>query len=137
MANKSTNEIKRPVTTKDAPAAIGPYSQAIEAGGFVFVSGQIPLDPKTNKIVTDIKEATLLVFKNMEAILKSSGLNLDDVVKTTVFMTNLEDFPKMNEVYESKFKAPYPARSTVGVSALPKGVTVEAECIAVKHKSKK
>lgn len=132
--------MKKSLITEDAPKAIGPYSQGIQTGNLVFVSGQIPVNPKTGEVVHDIKQATLLVFKNMEAILKSSGLCLDNVVKTTVFMTNLDDFPKMNEVYQSMFKAPFPARSTVGVGALPKGVVVEAECIAVKTnkaKSKK
>lgn len=132
--------MKKQLITEHAPKAIGPYSQGIQTENLVFVSGQIPVDPQTGEVTNDIKEATLLVFKNMDAILKSSGLNLNNVVKTTVFMTNLDDFPKMNEIYESMFKAPYPARSTIGVSALPKGVPVEAECIAVKTnktKSKK
>lgn len=123
--------MKKQLVSEKAPKAIGPYSQGIESKGFVFVSGQIPLDPKSGKIATDVANATLTVFRNMEAVLISNGLTLNDVVKTTVFMTNLDDFPKMNAVYETLFKPPYPARSTVGVSSLPKGAVVEAECIAI------
>jgi len=129
--------MKKQLKTENAPKAIGPYSQGIESNGFTFISGQIPLNPKTGEMKTDVKAATAQVLDNMKAILKSNGMTLDDVVKTTVFMTNLDDFPKMNEVYETQFLPPYPARSTIGVSALPKGAVVEIECIATKTKTKK
>lgn len=126
--------MKKQLITAEAPKAIGAYSQGIDAQGFVFVSGQIPIDPKTGEMKTDIAEATVLVLKNIEQILKSSGLTLNDVVKTTVFLTNIDDFPAMNKVYESVFNAPYPARTTVGVCALPRKALLEVECIAARLK---
>ena len=128
--------MKREIKTEQAPQAIGPYSQGIATKCLVFVSGQIPVDPVTGLVENDIYLATKLVLKNIEGVLSAEGLTMNDVAKTTVFMTNLGDFAKMNEAYESVFSAPYPARSTVGVCALPKGVFVEIECIAVKNQNK-
>lgn len=126
--------MKKIIFTDSAPKAIGPYSQAVEGGGMVFLSGQIPLDPSSGLLAADdIKLQTERVLKNMEAVLKSCGLGLEDVVKTTVFMTNLEEFPLMNEVYAGFFREKCPARATVQVSALPKGARVEIEAIAVRE----
>jgi 2-iminobutanoate/2-iminopropanoate deaminase len=121
------------VSTHEAPKAIGPYSQAVEAGGFVFVSGQIPLDAGGTLVAGGVKEQTEQVLKNLEAILAAVGLGLDAVVKTTVFMTDLSQFAAMNEVYASRFKAFHPARATVQVGALPKGAAVEIEAVALKR----
>jgi len=119
------------VLTQEAPRPVGPYSQAIAVDGWVFVSGQIAIDPVSGGvIVDDIREATRRILRQMEAIVREAGGGLDDVVKTTVFLTNMEDFPSMNEVYAEFFKATPPARSTVEVAALPKGATVEIEAIA-------
>ena len=119
--------------TDKAPAAIGPYSQAIEVNGMVFASGQIPLDPATGNIVEGgIKEQTHQALTNAEAIMEAAGLTLANVVKTTVFMADMNDFAAMNEVYATFFSEPYPARSAVAVKALPKGVLVEVECIAAR-----
>ncbi len=119
------------VSTKNAPEAIGPYSQGIILDKIVFFSGQIPIDPSTGNFVEGgIEEQTHQVFKNIKALLESQGLTLSNVVKTTVFMTNLGDFAKMNEIYASYFSGNYPARSTVQVTALPKGAQVEIEVIA-------
>lgn len=119
--------------TDKAPAAIGPYSQAIEVNGMVFASGQIPLDPTTGNVVEGgIKEQTRQALTNAKAIMESAGLSLANVVKTTVFMADMADFAAMNEVYSTFFTEPYPARSAVAVKALPKGVLVEVECIAAR-----
>ncbi len=119
--------------TDKAPAAIGPYSQAIEVNGMVFASGQIPLDPATGNIVEGgIKEQTHQALTNAKAIMEAAGLTLANVVKTTVFMADMNDFAAMNEVYATFFSEPYPARSAVAVKALPKGVLVEVECIAAR-----
>ena len=116
-----------------APAAIGPYSQAIEVNGFIFASGQIPIDPHTGKMVEGgVAEQTRQALINAAHVLEEAGLGLSSVVKTTVFITDMADFAAMNEVYASFFKAPYPARSAVAVKALPKGALVEVECVAVK-----
>jgi len=118
-------------STGNAPKAIGPYSQAVENNGMLFVSGQIPADPATGNIAgPDIEAQTERVLKNLEAVLKAAGLGLDNVVKTTVFMTDLGEFAAMNEVYAGFFRADPPARATVQVSALPKGSRVEIEAIA-------
>ena len=124
--------MKKQIISNNAPQAIGPYSQAIEANNTVFLSGQIPLNPKTGELQTDIEEATRLVLNNIQAVLKEAGLTLANVVKTTVFLKDLNDFTKMNAVYQTFFTAPYPARSTVEVAKLPRGSVVEIECIAVK-----
>lgn len=116
-----------------APAAIGPYSQAIEVNGFIFASGQIPIDPHTGKMVEGgVAEQTRQALINAVHVLEEAGLGLSSVVKTTVFLTDMADFAAMNEVYASFFKAPYPARSAVAVKALPKGALVEVECVAAK-----
>jgi 2-iminobutanoate/2-iminopropanoate deaminase len=120
------------VKTGAAPAAIGPYSQAIKAGGMVFLSGQIPLDPKSGEIVAgDIQAQTRQVLANLKAVLTAAGGSLDRVVKTTVFLTSMDDFPKMNEVYGEFFSTAPPARSTVEVRRLPRGAAVEIEAIAL------
>lgn len=119
--------------TDAAPAAIGPYSQAIEAGGFVFASGQIPIDPATGEFVAGgIKEQTRQSLTNAQNIMKAAGIDLSHVVKTTVFLSDMDNFAAMNEVYATFFKEPFPARSAVAVKDLPKGALVEVECIAVK-----
>ncbi len=119
--------------TDKAPAAIGPYSQAIEVNGMVFASGQIPLNPETGEVVEGgIKEQTRQALTNASAIMEAAGLSLANVVKTTVFMADMGDFAAMNEVYATFFSEPYPARSAVAVKALPKGVLVEVECIAAR-----
>lgn len=116
-----------------APAAIGPYSQAIEANGFIFASGQLPIDPATGEFaVGGVKEQTRQSLTNASRILESAGVDLSHVVKTTVFLADMADFAAMNEVYSTFFNAPYPARSAVAVKALPKGALVEIECIAAK-----
>ena len=125
--------MKNPISTTKAPAAIGPYSQAIEAGGMVFVSGQLPIDPATGEFAEGgVKELTRQSLTNMQNILAEVGLTLDNVVKTTVFLADMSDFADMNEVYAEFFSAPYPARSAVAVKTLPKGALVEIECIAAK-----
>ena len=119
------------ISTRSAPAAVGPYSQAIKVGDFLFCSGQIPLDPQSGKIVgEDIKTQTEQVLKNLDAILKAERLGFSNVVKTTVFLTDISEFAEMNEVYGKYFMSPYPARSTVQVSALPRGAKIEIELIA-------
>ncbi|MGB9602015.1 MAG: RidA family protein [Verrucomicrobiia bacterium] len=119
------------INAKAAPAAVGPYSQAIRCGDFLFCAGQIPLVPENGTIVgEDIKSQTEQVLKNIRAILNSEGLDFSNVVKTTVFLTDLSDFAAMNEVYGKYFSSPYPARSTIQVAALPKGAKVEIEVIA-------
>jgi 2-iminobutanoate/2-iminopropanoate deaminase len=123
--------MKKIISTSDAPAAIGPYSQAIRSGNFVFCSGQIPLDPKSGQMVSDdIGAQTRRVLDNVSGVLKSEGLSLVDVLKTTIFLTDLGNFQIVNEIYGSYFNNQPPARSTVQVSALPKGAKVEIEVIA-------
>lgn len=119
--------------TNLAPAAIGPYSQAIEVNGFVFASGQIPIDPATGQFVEGgIKEQTRQALTNASRIMEEAGIDLSHVIKTTVYLADMSDFAAMNEVYATFFKEPYPARSAVAVKALPKGALVEVECIAAK-----
>ena len=124
--------MRKIVSTDKAPAAIGPYSQANIFGDFVFISGQVPLDPATGDIVgTTIEEQTRQVFKNMKAILETAGSSLDKVLKTTVFIKNMNDFGKMTEIYAEFFtEGSYPSRSAVEVARLPKDVLVEIETIA-------
>src|SRR6266436_2719747 len=123
--------MKKIISTNEAPAAIGPYSQAVRTGNFLFCSGQIPLDAKTGQIVSgDIAAQTRRVLDNIAALLRAEGLTFDNVVKTTIFLTDLGDFQTVNEVYGSYFKQDPPARSTVQVSALPKNANVEIEVIA-------
>jgi 2-iminobutanoate/2-iminopropanoate deaminase len=127
--------MKKIVSTTEAPAAVGPYSQAVRVGPMLFTAGQIPLDPKSGQIVSqDVAEQTRRVLDNLTAVLKAENMDFSNIVKTTVFLTNLDDFQKMNEVYASFFKDQPPARSTVQVSALPKGAQVEIEVVAVATK---
>ena len=124
--------MKKIISTSEAPAAIGPYSQAVRSGNFLFCSGQIPLDPQSGQVVSgDIATQTRRVLDNIRAVLKAEGLTFENIVKTTIFLTDLGDFQTVNEVYGSYFKQQPPARSTVQISALPKGAKVEIEAIAV------
>ena len=117
--------------TKEAPAAIGPYSQAVEAGGLVFLSGQIPLDPATGQVVPgDVVAQTERVMDNLGAVLAAAGLEFRHVVKTTIYLVDLAAFPKVNEAYGKRFPAEPPARATVQVAALPRGVLVEIDAVA-------
>lgn len=123
--------MKKVMHTDNAPKAVGPYSQAIQLGDFLFCSGQIAIDPKTNEVYSgDIKTQTEMVMKNIAAVLATANLNFDNVVKTTIFLTNMNDFATVNEVYAKSFKEAPPARSTVAVAGLPKGVNVEIEVLA-------
>lgn len=124
--------MKKIIATLNAPGAIGPYSQAIDTGSFVFASGQIPINPASGEIPADIKSQTIQALNNVAAVLNEAGLTLDNVVKTTVFLADMKDFQSMNEVYGQHFTAPYPARSAVAVKDLPKGVLVEVEVIAMR-----
>lgn len=124
--------MKTQIATEKAPGAIGPYSQAIDAGSFVFISGQIPVNPVTGEIPEGITAQTKQSLANVCAILAEAGLSVDNVVKTTVFLSDMADFVPMNEVYASVFTAPFPARSAVAVKTLPKNVLVEIEVIATK-----
>ena len=128
----SASNVSTFISTSEAPAAVGPYSQAVRIGSTIYCAGQIPLDPKSGQIVSgDIAAQTRRVLDNVAAILKAEGLTFDNIVKTTIFLTNLGDFQTVNEVYGSYFRNQPPARSTVQVSALPKGANVEIEVIAV------
>lgn len=125
--------MKQPISTHSAPAAIGPYSQAIEANGMIFVSGQLPVDPETGNFAgDDIKTLTYRSLTNIKNILAEAGLTMDHVVKTTVFLADMSDFAEMNEVYAAFFTGTPPARSAVAVKTLPKDARVEIECIAVR-----
>jgi len=124
--------MKQTVSSSDAPKAIGPYSQAVRAGQFLFASGQIPTDPATGAIVSgDVSAQTRRVFENLAAVLKAANLSFADVVKTSVFLADMNDFAAMNEVYGTFFKEPYPARATVQVARLPKDARVEIDVIAI------
>jgi reactive intermediate/imine deaminase len=121
---------KQIVSTSAAPAAIGPYSQAVRAGNTLWLSGQIPLDPVTKELVQgDIEVQTRRVFDNIKAVLAAAGASFDGVVKTTIFLTDLANFAVVNKIMAEYFREPYPARSTVGVGGLPRGAQVEVECI--------
>lgn len=125
--------MKQAIATQHAPAAIGPYSQAIEAGGMVFVSGQLPVDPSTGAFVEGgIKELTRQSLTNIQHILEAAGLTMENVVKTSVFLADMDDFAEMNEVYATFFPGTAPARSAVAVKTLPKGARIEIECIAAR-----
>ena len=121
------------VKSENAPLPVGPYSQAIQHGAFLFCSGQIAIDPKTNEVLKgDVKTQAKQVMENIKGVLTQAGLGFGNVVKTTIYLTNMGDFATVNEVYGGYFQAPFPARSTVGVAALPKGVAVEVEVLAVR-----
>lgn len=125
--------MKTAISTTQAPAAIGPYSQAIEANGTIYVSGQLPINPATGEFAEGgIKELTAQSLTNIKNILAEAGLTMANVLKTSVFLADMADFAEMNEVYAQFFSAPFPARSAVAVKTLPKGARVEIECIAVK-----
>lgn len=125
--------MKQEVLSKFAPQPIGPYSQAIKVSNFLFLSGQIPLDSNSGEILgLTIEEQTEQVLKNIAAILKEAGYDFSDIIKTTIFLKDINDFPKMNKIYERFFNQPYPVRSTVEVSNLPKGALVEIEAVAFK-----
>jgi 2-iminobutanoate/2-iminopropanoate deaminase len=123
--------MKQAVSSPDAPKAIGPYSQAVRAGQLLFVSGQVPLDPATGQIVADdIETQTRRVFDNLAAVLKAGGRSFADVVRTTVFLADMNDFTAVNNIYGTYFSAPYPARATVQVARLPKDARIEIDVIA-------
>lgn len=123
----------KPIVTSAAPAAIGPYSQAIEVNGFVYASGQLPIDPSTGAFPEGgVQEQTRQSLLNVKAILEEAGLTLANVVKTTVYLADMGDFAAMNEIYSQFFSQPFPARSAVAVKALPKGALVEVEVIAAR-----
>ena len=122
------------ISTDKAPAAIGPYSQAIEVNGMIYTSGMIPIDPSTGELVTGSVEAQAeQAISNLEALLAASGSSIEKAVKTVVFISNMDDFGKINEVYAKHFKEPYPARSCVQFARLPKDVAIEIEAVAVKN----
>ena len=121
------------VSTANAPAAIGPYSQAIDLGSMVFVSGQIPVDPATGTMADTVEEQAAQSLANLKAILAQAGLTMSNVVKTVIFLADINDFAAVNAVYAQAFTAPYPARSCVQVTAIPKGAKLEIECIAVRE----
>lgn len=124
---------KEVISTSKAPAAVGPYSQAIKVDNFIFTSGQIPFDPETNELVgEDIESQTRQVFKNVTAVLEAAGATLDDVVKTTMFIKNMDDFNTINKIYGEFFTENPPARSAVEAARLPKNVLIEVEVIAIK-----
>ncbi len=124
--------MKKVIATNNAPGAIGPYSQAIDTGSFVFISGQIPVNPATGEIPEGIEAQAAQSMANIKAILAEAGLTMDNVVKTTVFLADMSLFADMNKVYAENFTAPFPARSAVAVKELPKQVLVEIEVIAVR-----
>lgn len=130
----SLQDMKKVIGTPKAPAAIGPYSQAIQVGNLIYTSGQIPIDPATGQLVEGgIKEQTRQSLNNIQAILQEAGLTMASVVKTTVFMADMADFAEMNSVYTEFFTEPYPARSAVAVKTLPKNALVEIEVVAEKE----
>ena len=124
--------MKKVIFTKEAPAAIGPYSQAIEVNGMIYTSGQLPIDNETGLIPEDVEKQTEQSLKNVFAILKESGAETSNVIKTTVFIKDMNDFPRINKVYETFFSDNFPARSCVEVARLPKDVLVEIEVVAFK-----
>lgn len=123
---------KEIISTKKAPSSIGPYSQGMIVGDLVFTSGQIPLNPESGELVTEISKATVQVMANLSAILEAAGSSLEKVIKTTIFLQDLNDFEKVNEIYGDYFKDNLPARSCVQVAKLPKGAIIEIEAIAIK-----
>ncbi len=130
---EGSRKMKKEIKTPKAPQAIGPYSQAIEANGFVFASGQIAINPETGQLIGgSIEEQTRLVLTNLKAVIEAAGSSLENVVKCTVFLQNMDDFSRMNAVYDTFFLPPYPARAAVQVARLPKDVKIEIEAIAIK-----
>ncbi|MCP2605121.1 RidA family protein [Candidatus Aminicenantes bacterium AH-873-B07] len=124
--------MKKEIKTEKAPKAIGPYSQAIKANGFIFVSGQIPINPATGELIKgSIEQQTEQVLKNIKAILEEAGSSLENVVKSTVYLADLKNYPKMNQIYSKYFPAPYPARAAFQAARLPKDVGIEIEVIAL------
>lgn len=119
----------KPISTPEAPAAIGPYSQAIRAGDTVYLSGQIPLDPKSMQIVEGFENQVKRVFENLRAVCRAAGGDFDRVVRVTIYLTDLAQFPKVNDIMAANFKEPYPARVTVGVASLPRGAQVEIDAV--------
>lgn len=119
------------INTKNAPAPIGPYSQAVKANGFIFVSGCIPIEPDTNKIISDVKQAAKVVFSNLKNILEAGGSDLSKLVKITIFLSDMAGFQEVNQVYSTFVKEPFPARTTVSVKELPKSVCLEVDAIAL------
>ena len=124
--------MKKKIIVSDKLPVFGPYSSAVEAGGFIFISGQIALDPKTGEVITNIKSATRQVLTNIQTILKAAGLKLTNIVKTTIYLKNINDFAAVNEIYACFFPEEPPARSTIEVSSLPKDVPIEIEAIAAR-----
>lgn len=124
--------MKKQITTNNAPEAIGPYSQGILASNLLFSSGQIGINPETGELVEGIKEQTLQVFKNIKCILEEANLSFENVIKTVVYIKNINDFSLVNEIYSNYFSKPYPARTTIEVSNLPKNALIEIEVIAIK-----
>ncbi len=124
--------MKERISTEKAPAAVGPYSQGIAAGGFIFVSGQLPIGPDGELVTGDVKAAARQALDNVRAVLKAAGAGMNDVVKVTVYLTDIGDFGAVNEVYSEFFSEPYPARAAFAVNALPKGAPIEIEAIAVR-----
>ncbi len=125
--------MKTQISTKNAPAAIGPYSQAIEVNDMIFTSGMIPINPQTGELVTgSVEEQAEQAFTNLKALIEASGSSMDKVVKTVVFIKNMDDFAKINAIYEKYFTEPYPARSCVEVARLPKDVALEVEAVTIK-----
>jgi len=118
------------IITAKAPSAIGPYSQAVCDGNYIYVSGQLPINIKTGELISDVREAAGQILRNMGEILKEANSGLDHVMKITIFLTDLKEFDRVNEAYREFFEKPYPARSCVEVSGLPKGAKIEMECIA-------
>ncbi len=125
--------MKKKILASAKLQVLGPYSSAVEAGGFIFLSGQLPLNPSTGEIVMDIKAATRQTLTNIQTVLEENGLSLKNIVKTTIFLKNMADFAAVNEIYAGFFPESPPARSTVGVSALPKNAPLEIEAIALRN----
>jgi len=125
--------MKKKIIASDKITVFGPYSAAVEAGGFIFISGQIALDSKTGEVIADIKSATRQILANMQTILEAAGLKLNSIVKTTIYLKNINDFAAVNDVYAGFFPQEPPARSTIEVSSLPKGVPIEIEAIAARN----
>lgn len=124
--------MEKKIIISDKLPTFGPYSAAVESGGFIFISGQLPLNPATGEVITDIKDAAIQVLNNLQTIMEENELTLKNIVKTTIFLKNMADFAAVNEIYAGFFPKDPPARSTVAVAALPKGVPLEIEAIAIR-----